>query len=50
MNAYPTLQLQVPIFLFARHALKGLAWLTDAIARERGGGRRERAMLGKRAY
>ncbi|BEJ11057.1 hypothetical protein CspHIS471_0104790 [Cutaneotrichosporon sp. HIS471] len=38
---------QVPIFLFARYALKGLRRLADAGARERGGGTHERA-LGRR--
>jgi etoposide-induced 2.4 mRNA len=40
-------RVHVPIFFFARHALKGLRWLADAGARERGGGSHERA-LGRR--
>lgn len=47
--AYAHIPLQVPIFFFARHARAALGWLADAVARERGGGRRERAM-GKRAF
>lgn len=37
----------VPIFFFARNALKGLRWVAEAGARERGGGTHERA-LGRR--
>ncbi|GMK59563.1 hypothetical protein CspeluHIS016_0801690 [Cutaneotrichosporon spelunceum] len=43
----PSLRPHVPIFFFARHVLKGVRWLSDAVARERGGGSHERA-LGRR--
>lgn len=41
---------RVPVFFFARHALSGLQWLADAVARERGGYAASRRRGPKRAF